>query len=394
MRSKEDFLAFGAPLIGEEEIEEVVACLRSGWIGKGPRVDTLEREFAAYRESSYAVAVSSCTAALHLSLLSSDLNTGDEVITSPLTFCATANAIIHAGLVPVLADIDPVTQNIDPAQVEACITPRTRALLPVHFAGRPCDMDALVDIAQRYNLKIIEDCAHATEAQYRGQPLGTFGDFGCFSFYVTKNMTTAEGGMVLPRTVAGQERVKMLALHGLSRDAWNRFSSDGYNHYEVIDCGFKYNMTDLQAALGIHQLRRLETNLQRREILWDRYMAGLADLPVGLPAAPAEETRHARHLFTLLIDPDVCGMTRDEFMRGMNDCNIGLGVHYVGLPEQPYYQRQFGWKPADYPNAAKVSQQTVSLPFSARLTDRDAEDVIEAVGLTLGSFVTANTQRR
>jgi len=394
MRSKEDFLVFGAPLIGEEEIEEAVACLRSGWIGKGPRVDTLEREFAAYRESSYAVAVSSCTAALHLSLLSSDLNTGDEVITSPLTFCATANAIIHAGLVPVLADIDPVTQNIDPAQVEACITPRTRALLPVHFAGRPCDMDALVDIAQRYDLKIIEDCAHATEAQYRGQPLGTFGDFGCFSFYVTKNMTTAEGGMVLPRTVAGQERVKMLALHGLSRDAWNRFSSDGYNHYEVIDCGFKYNMTDLQAALGIHQLRRLETNLQRREILWDRYMAGLADLPVGLPAAPAEGTRHARHLFTLLIDPDVCGMTRDEFMRGMNDCNIGLGVHYVGLPEQPYYQRQFGWKPADYPNAAKVSQQTVSLPFSARLTDRDAEDVIEAVGLTLGSFVTANTQRR
>lgn len=383
MRDRDNFLAFGAPLIGEEEIEEVVACLRSGWIGKGPRVDALERDFTDYRGAHYGVAVSSCTAALHLSLLCSGMSHGGEVITSPMTFCATVNAIIHAGLTPVLADIDPVTQNIDPERVEACITPRTQAILPVHFAGRPCDMDALIDIAQRYELQIIEDCAHATEAHYGGQPLGTFGEFGCFSFYVTKNMTTAEGGMVLARTAGGHEHVRMLALHGLNRDAWDRFSSDRYKHYEVVDCGFKYNMTDLQAAIGIHQLRRLEANLERRELIWDRYMSGMADLPVALPAPPEQRTRHARHLFTLLIDPSVSGMSRDTFMRAMKDFNIGLGVHYVGLPDHPYYQHKFGWQPADFPNATRISRQTVSLPLSAGLTERDVDDVIEAVAMTL-----------
>ena len=384
-RSKDDFLPFGAPFIGEEEIEEVVACLRSGWIGKGPRVDRLERDFAAYRRTARAVAVNSCTAALHLSLLSIGLKPGDEVITSPMTFCATANAIIHAGLKPVLADVDPVTQNIDPQCVEDCITSRTRAILPVHLAGRPCDMDALVAIAQRYDLEIVEDCAHATEAEFRGQPLGTFGAFGCFSFYVTKNMTTAEGGMVLARDTAGQERVKMLSLQGLSRDAWNRYSSDGYKHYEVVDCGFKYNMTDLQAAIGIHQLHRLEANWQRRVALWDRYQQALSGVPVGLPAPPADNTRHARHLFTLQIDPDHCGMDRDAFMRGMNDRHIGLGIHYAGLPDQPYYQRQFGWDPADFPHATRISRQTVSLPFSVRLSYEDADDVVEAVASTIRS---------
>jgi dTDP-4-amino-4,6-dideoxygalactose transaminase len=381
---RQDFLVFGAPLIGEEEIEDVVACLRGGWIGSGPRVAAFEKAFAEYRAGSkHAAAVSSCTAALHLSLLAAGLRPGDEVITTPMTFCATVNAIIHAGLKPVLADVDPVTQNIDPNEVEARITSKTRAILPVHFAGRPCDMSALVDIASRHDLKIIEDCAHAAEAHYQGQPLGTFGDFGCFSFYVTKNMTTGEGGMVLARTEEARARVRTLALHGLSQDAWRRYSDTGYKHYEVVDCGFKYNMTDMQAALGIHQLRRIEPNWQRREVLWNRYLQAFDDLPLGLPAPVAPGSRHSYHLFTLQIDAARCGLRRDEFVDAMTRLNIGVGVHYVGIPDHPYYQRGFGWSPADYPHAARISRETVSIPLSAKLTDRDAADVIAAVARVL-----------
>lgn len=377
--TREKFLVFGAPAIGEEEIEEVVACLRSGWIGTGPRVHAFEEAFREYRQAPHAVAVNSCTAALHLSLMAARLKPGDEVITTPMTFCATVNAIIHAGLTPVLADIDPVTQNIDPAKVEEKITPRTRAILPVHFAGLPCDMDALLDIASRHDLALIEDCAHAVEAEYKGQPVGTFGDFGCFSFYVTKNMTTGEGGMVLARSTVGQARIKMLALHGLSRDAWNRYSDDGYKHYDVEECGFKYNMTDMQAALGIHQLRRLEQNWIRRKAIWDRYMDAFKDLPVGLPAEPPAHVRHSYHLFTLMIDHEKCGLTRDEFVAAMGRSRIGVGVHYVSVPEHSYYQRSFGWKPEDYPDAIRLSRSTVSIPLSAALTDQDVRDVIQTV---------------
>jgi dTDP-4-amino-4,6-dideoxygalactose transaminase len=381
---RQEFLTFGAPLIGEEEIAEVVACLRSGWIGTGPRVAEFEKQFRDYRRMRHAVAVNSCTAGLHLSLLASGLKPGDEVVTTPMTFCATVNAIIHAGLTPVLADVDPLTQNIDPREVEKKITPRTRAILVVHFAGRPCDMDAVGALARRHQLKIIEDCAHATEAMYRDRPLGSFGDFGCFSFYVTKNMTTGEGGMVVTNSDEAQARVKMLALHGLSRDAWNRFGGEGYKHYEVVDCGFKYNMTDLQAAIGIHQLHRLEENWKRREDIWNRYMAALASLPVALPAPPEKGTRHSHHLFTLLIDRDACGRSRDEFVQNMTRCKIGVGVHYMSIPEHPYYQRAFGWTPGDFPHAARIGRQTVSIPLSAKLTDDDVVDVIEAIKYSLG----------
>jgi dTDP-4-amino-4,6-dideoxygalactose transaminase len=380
---RREFLTFGAPSIGEEEIAEVVACLRSGWIGTGPRVAEFEKQFRDYRGAKHAVAVNSCTAALHLSLLVAGLKPGDEVITTPMTFCATVNAIIHAGLKPVLADIDPTTQNIDPDQVESKITPRTRAILPVHFAGRPCDMAALVQIANKHGLKIIEDCAHAAEATFDGRPVGTFGDFGCFSFYVTKNMTTGEGGMVLTGNDDYQSKLKVQALHGLTRDAWNRFGGEGYQHYEVVDCGFKYNMTDMQAALGIHQLRRLERNWQRRETIWKRYADKLAALPVTLPAPAASNTKHSYHLFTLLIDKQACGLTRDEFVQNMTRCKIGVGVHYVSIPEHPYYQRSFGWTPGDFPHAAKIGRQTVSIPLSAKLADEDVADVIEAVGHSL-----------
>ena len=384
-KSRDDFLVFGAPLIGEEEIAEVVDTLRGGWLGTGPKVAQFERDFAAYKGGGHPVAVNSCTAALHVSLLAAGIGPGDEVITTPLTFCATVNAIIHAGARPVLADVDPRTLNIDPRAVERAITSRTRAVLPVHFAGRPCDMDELCDVARRHDLRIIEDCAHAIEAEYDGQRCGTFGDFGCFSFYVTKNVMTAEGGMVLARDAAAAARVKTLALHGMSKDAWKRFGDDGYKHYEVVEVGFKYNMTDVQASLGIHQLRRVEANWRRREQVWHRYNAALAGLPLALPPAPEWNTRHAYHLYTVGVDPARAGITRDAFLAAMAERNIGVGVHYQSLPEHRFYQERFGWRPQDWPVALRVGAQTVSLPVSAKLSDADVEDVVAAVRHVLKS---------
>ncbi|MFQ5974367.1 MAG: DegT/DnrJ/EryC1/StrS family aminotransferase, partial [Alphaproteobacteria bacterium] len=264
VRSKDRFLVFGAPAIADAEIGEVVDSLKSGWLGTGPKAARFESDFQSYIGAGYPVAVNSCTAALHLSMIAADLGSGAEVITPAMTFCATVNAIIHAGAIPVLADIDPVTMNIAPTAVEARITPRTRALLPVHFAGRPCEMDALVDIADRHGLRLIEDCAHAIESEYHGRKIGTFGDFGCFSFYVTKNVVCGEGGMVLAHAAEQAARIKTLALHGMTRDAWTRFSDQGFKHYRVVEAGFKYNMMDLQAAIGIHQLARVEANWARR----------------------------------------------------------------------------------------------------------------------------------
>ena len=266
IRGRDDFLVFGAPAIGDEEIAEVVASLRSGWLGTGPKVARFEADFAAYEDAPHAVAVSSCTAALHLSMLALEVQPGDEVITTALTFAATVNAIIHAGATPVLVDVDPATMNLDPAAAAADVGERTRAILPVHFAGRPCDMDALAKLRDDRGLALIEDCAHAIETEYHGRHAGTFGDFGCFSFYVTKNVVTGEGGMVLARREEDAARIKVLALHGMSKDAWKRFSDEGYRHYYVTECGYKYNMTDLQAALGIHQLARVERNWERRRL--------------------------------------------------------------------------------------------------------------------------------
>ena len=379
IRSKERFLVFGRPTIEEAEIAEVVDSLRKCWLGTRPKVARFEREFAAYVGSPHAIGVHSCTAALHLSLLAAGLQPGDEVITTPLTFCATTNAILHAGATPVLADIDRRTLNIDPAAIERAITPRTKALLPVHFAGRPCDMDALGDIARRRGLVLIEDCAHAIETRYKGKPAGTFGDFGCFSFYATKNITTGEGGMVITRDEEKSARLKMLALHGMSKDAWKRFSDDGYKHYSVVELGFKYNMMDLQAAIGLHQLPRIERWLERRRQVWEAYDRAFADLPIELPAPEEPGTRHALHLYTILVDEARCGISRDAFLGAMTAHGIGVGVHYQALPEHPLYQRLLGWKPSDCPNATEVGRRTVSVPLSAGLTDEDVADVIAAV---------------
>ncbi|HXD40082.1 MAG TPA: DegT/DnrJ/EryC1/StrS family aminotransferase [Ramlibacter sp.] len=379
------FIVFGAPEIAEAEIEEVVATLRSGWLGTGPRVAAFESQFAAFKGTSpaHVAAVNSCTAALHLSLLAAGVGPGDEVITSPLTFCATANAILHTGAMPVLADIDPATMNIDPAQVERRITSRTKAVLPVHFAGLPCDMDAILDIGARKRLAVIEDCAHAVEASYRGRPTGTLGDYGCFSFYATKNVTSGEGGMVLARDADRAQFIKRMSLHGMSRDAWNRFSDHGYQHYQVAECGFKYNMMDLQAAIAMHQLKRVDAGRAIRQALWDRYQRAFQQLPLLCPAPAPPHVVHARHLYTVRVDEQRCGVSRDRFLVRMKNLGVGVGVHYLALPEHPYYQEHLGWTPGDTPHASLVGRQTVSLPLSPKLTNGEVERVIEAVGLSL-----------
>lgn len=383
VRTRENFLVFGAPRIEQPEIDEVVASLESGWLGTGPKVARFEDDFRAYKDAPHAVAVNSCTAALHLSMLAAGLQAGDEVITTAMTFCATVNAIIHAGATPVLADIDPVTMNIDPEQVRAKITPKTRAILPVHFAGRPCDMDALCEIAREHGLKIIEDCAHAIEGEYHGRKTGTFGEFGCFSFYVTKNIVTGEGGMVLTKREEDAARIKVLALHGMSKDAWKRFGDEGYKHYFVTEVGFKYNMMDVQAAIGIHQLQRVEAYWKRREEVWRQYNNAFADLPVATPNDPEAGTRHAYHLYTILVDEARAGLSRDGFLNAMTAENIGVGVHYLSLPEHPHYQERFGWRPEDYPHAMRIGRQTVSLPLSANLGEPDIADVVNAVHRSL-----------
>jgi dTDP-4-amino-4,6-dideoxygalactose transaminase len=375
---KKPFLVFGAPDIQQAEIDEVVDSMRRRWLGTGPKVTRFEKDLAAFKEvtADRVVALNSCTAALHLSLLAAGVGPGDEVITTALTFCATINAIIQVGATPVLADVDPITSNIDVADVARRITPRTRALLPVHFAGRPCDMAPLMALAAKHGLKVIEDCAHALEAQVDGRGVGTFGDFGCFSFYATKNVTAGEGGMVLARDAGDAARIRLMSLHGMSADAWKRFGDTGYRHYQVVEAGFKYNMMDLQAAIGIHQLQRVEAAWQRRQALWHAYQEALAPLPVHRPADPAPGTRHSHPLYAIQVQGGEIG--RDKLLQGMTAHGIGVGVHYLSVAEHPYYQQRFGWTPEEWPHAMRIGRTTLSLPLMPQLTAEDQGRVVQA----------------
>ena len=377
----DEFIIFGAPDIHRAEIDEVVDSLDAGWLGTGPKVQQFEREFAAYKgiDVDCVAALNSCTAALHVSFLAAGIKPGDEVITTAMTFCATANAAIHAGATPVPVDIDKKTLNIDPNQIEQKITAHTRAIVPVHFAGRACDMDAIMAIAEKHELSVIEDCAHAIETEFRGRKAGTFGDFGCFSFYATKNVATGEGGMVIAKAREAIDRIKILSLHGMSRDAWHRFGDKGYKHYHVVETGFKYNMMDLQAAIGIHQLARVERSWLRRQEIWNRYQQEFRNLPIGTPAEPANDTRHAFHLYTITIRQDDCGLSRDEFIDEMGRANIGVGVHYLSLSQHPYYCDRFGWNSSDFPAAESFGRTTVSLPLSPKLSDPQVDRIVEAV---------------
>ncbi|MBU4268993.1 MAG: DegT/DnrJ/EryC1/StrS family aminotransferase [Acidobacteria bacterium] len=379
MPRRKNFLVFGSPLIEEAEIAEVVSSLRSGWIGTGPKVHRFEEMFRNFTGSRFAMALNSCTAALHLSMLAIGIKPGDEVIIPALTFAATANAVIHAGGRPVLVDCQRETMNMDPEDAERKITKKTRAIIPVHFAGRPCAMDAIADIARRHRLHVVEDCAHAIETEFQGKKVGTFGAVGCYSFYVTKNIVTGEGGMAVTDNDEYAARIKTLGLHGLSRDAWKRFSDKGYKHYQVVEAGFKYNMMDLQAALGIHQLPRLDRYWQRRQEIWHTYNDAFQDLPVFLPAPLPGDSKHACHLYTLLLDTGRLKISRDQFLEQMTEANIGVGVHYIALHLHPFYQLTYGYKPGDFPNADWISERTVSLPLSPKLSNEDVADVIAAV---------------
>ena len=379
VRAKENFLVFGAPLIEEPEIEEVVGCMRRRWIGTGPKVHEFEEDFKAFKGCSHAIALNSCTAALHLSMFAAGIGPGDEVITTPMTFCATINAIIHCGATPVLADCDRYSMNILPEEIEKKVSAKTKAILPVHFAGRCCNMDPIMDIARKYDLLVVEDCAHAIESEYHGQKAGRFGDIGCFSFYVTKNIITGEGGMVITDDDRFAGKIKVLGLHGMSKDAWKRFSDEGYKHYQVIQAGYKYNMMDIQAAIGIHQLKRVDKYWKHRQSIWKKYNDAFKNLPCIIPAESEPDTKHAYHLYTPLIDIEKLGKSRNWVLNALTAENIGVGVHYLPVHLHPFYRKTFGWKKRDFPNAEWIGERTLSLPLSAGLNEKDAEDVIQAL---------------
>jgi dTDP-4-amino-4,6-dideoxygalactose transaminase len=383
---REGYLVFGSPRIEESEIAEVVEVLRSGWIGTGPRTARFEREFAAYVGGRQAVSVSSCTAALHLSLLAAGIGPGDEVIVPAMTFVASANAVVHAGGTPVLCDVDPATQNIDVEEVERHITSRTKAIIPVHFAGRAVDLSSLQLLAERYGLTIINDAAHAIETEHQGRKVTAYGTLTAYSFYPTKNITTGEGGMIVTDDESLADRLRVLRLHGLSADAWRRFSDAGFKHYESIEPGFKYNMTDMQAALGLHQLARIEELSAVREHVWAEYDAAFAGLPLERPAIVEPGDRHARHLYTVMLDLDRLTADRDAIAHALHLERIGIGVHYRGVHLHPYYRHRFGYTPSDFPNASWISERTLSLPMSGGLTSGDVADVINAVTRVITHF--------
>lgn len=379
VRVRQDFLIFGAPRLPEEAIAAVVETLRSGWLGTGPRVAAFEEAFARYLGAPHAVAVGSCTAALHLALKILGVGPGDEVVTTPLTFAATANVIVHTGARPVFADVDERTGNLDPEAVAAVITPRTRAIIVVHYAGRPCPMDRFRDLAERHGLFLIEDAAHALEAWYRGRKIGTWGDMAAFSFYPTKSLTTGEGGMLATARSEWAERARVLRLHGLSRDAWKRYSEEGAIDYEVVEPGFKYNMTDIQAAMGLAQMSYLERWLERRARLWTLYQEGLRDLPGLILPPEATEGVHARHLYTIRVDPGEAPFDRDRLARWLHQARIGTGIHYKALHLHPFYQQAYGYRRGMLPRAERISDQTLSLPLTAHMEEEDVLYVVEVM---------------
>jgi dTDP-4-amino-4,6-dideoxygalactose transaminase len=378
--SNEEFLPFSRPSISQAAIDEVVACIKSGWITTGPRVKQFEDDLKAYCGAPHALALSSATAGLHLVLAALELKPGDEVITTPMTFAATLNTIVLTGGKPVLVDVEPGTYNMDVTKIEKAITKRTRAIMPVHFAGLPVDLDPLYAIAKKHNLRVIEDAAHAIGTEYKGKRIGSFGDIQVFSFHPNKNMTTGEGGCVVTRDEKIVEAVALLRFHGMDREAWNRFGKKGSQHYEIITPGYKYNMMDMQAALGLHQLKQLDGFIRRRTELALRYQQLLAGWSQwSLPTAPAYPHLHAWHLYTPLVNPDAAGMDRDAFMQGMKERNIGTGLHYRAVHLYPYYREHFGFKRGDFPNAETVSDRIVSLPLFPAMTDADQDRVIAAM---------------
>jgi dTDP-4-amino-4,6-dideoxygalactose transaminase len=373
------FLPFALPDTDQTEIDEVAAAIASGWITTGPRTRRFESEFAAYLGVRHAVAVNSCTAAMHLALEAIELKPGDEVVTSPLTFAATAEVVRYFDARPVFADIDPATLNLDPRKAEAALTPRTRAILPVHFGGLPADLDALGRIAAGRGLRLIEDAAHALPARYGGRLIGG-GDVTCFSFYATKTLTTGEGGMICTDDDAVAERCRVMSLHGISHDAWKRYTAEGSWYYEIVAPGFKYNMTDVAAAMGLAQLAKLDRMRERRADIAGRYHAAFGRIPElePPPDAPAGG-QHAWHLYALRLRLDRLAIDRAAFIEELKRRNIGTSVHFIPLHAHPYYRQTYGYRPEDFPVAWAEYQREISLPIYSKMSDQDVGDVVAAV---------------
>ena len=383
--ARQEFLPFAPPLIGEEEINEVVATLRSGWITTGPKTKRFETNLAAYLGASGALALNSCTAALHTALVTLGVGPGDEVITTPLTFAASVNVIEHVGARPVLVDVEADTLNIDTAMVERAITPRTKAIIPVHFAGHPVDLDPLYDAAQRRGLAVLEDAAHALAARYKGRLIGSGENPVAFSFYATKNLTTGEGGMLMgsPEFL---ERARLISLHGMSRDAWKRYDKGGKWYYEVLYPGFKYNMTDIQAALGLWQLKKLPGFEERRRAVVALYDQAFAQEDALETPVERPEVEHAWHLYVLRLRLEALRIDRDQFIEELTNRNIGTSVHFIPIHLHPYYRDKYAFTPESYPIAYSNYRRMISLPLNVRLSDADVADVIEAVRDVVSEF--------
>ncbi|MBU4461500.1 DegT/DnrJ/EryC1/StrS family aminotransferase [Patescibacteria group bacterium] len=367
------------PSIAKEEINEVIDTLKSGWISTGPKVQLFQKMIKRYVGCNYTVALNSCTAGLHLSLLAAGVGRGDEVITTPFTFAATVNVILHVGAKPVFVDIQKDTFNIDPSLIEGAITKKTKAIIPVHYGGHPCDMDEILEIAKKHKLVVIEDAAHAIGAKYKNRNVGTIGDFASFSFYATKNITTAEGGMVCAKDKEAAEEIRMMGLHGMDRDAWKRHSKGGYWYYEIKYPGFKYNMTDIQASLGMHQLKKLNKFISKREKISQFYNESFKDLPEITVPTTRKYVKHARHLYSILLDIDRLKIDRSGFFKALDAENIGTSVHFIPVHLHPYYRDKFNFKRGDFPNAEYIFDRIISLPIHPTMTKKDAEDVVKAV---------------
>ncbi|AAB99069.1 TPA: UDP-4-amino-4,6-dideoxy-N-acetyl-beta-L-altrosamine transaminase [Methanocaldococcus jannaschii] len=376
---RESFLPPFRPCIGEEEINEVIDTLKSDWITMGPKTLKFEELFRNYIGSKFAISLNSCTAGLHLSLVALNIKDKDEVITTPYTFAATGNVIVHQRAKPVFVDIDKETYNINVEEIENAITERTKAIIPVHYAGHPCEMDEILKIARDYDLYVIEDAAHALGAEYKGKKIGTIGDTTSFSFYATKNITTGEGGMVTTDNEEIAEKIKILRLHGISRDAWKRYSSEGSWYYEIIECGYKYNMTDIQASIGIHQLKKAEIMRKRREEIAKIYNEEFENLEGLITPTIKKHVKHAWHLYPLLINIDRLKINRTKFIEELKKQNIGTSVHFIPLHLHPFYRKTFGYKKGDFPNAEWVYEREISLPIYPKMTDDDVIDVVNAV---------------
>ncbi|KDR94625.1 dTDP-4-amino-4,6-dideoxygalactose transaminase [Peptoclostridium litorale DSM 5388] len=383
---RDEFLQYAKPEMGEDEIRDVADTIKSGWITKGPRTAEFEEKFARFVGAKYAVAVNSCTAALHTALVCRGIKSGDEVITTPFTFAATVNVILHCGAKPVLVDIDPRTYTIDPEKIEEKITSRTKAIIPVHYAGQACNMDEIMDIAKRHNLFVLEDAAHAVYTKYKDSLVGGIGDATAFSFYATKNLATGEGGMLTTNDKELAERARVVSLHGMSRHAWNRYSKSGSWYYEIEYPGFKYNMTDIQAALGLNQLAKLESMQAAREKYANMYNDAFAGVDEIIEPFNAPYSRHAWHLYPVQIDDGMLSIGRDEFIEELGRWNIGTSVHFIPVHMHPYYRDMLGFQKGEYPVTEKVYSRILSLPLYPGMSEEDVKYVIEAVNETVDKF--------